>query len=73
MQLCTVPRMQLKTSMLKTAGAAVVITVLLLVELDTGQPARTATTQTLSVPEAISGGYRQEEAAICQAMRQMGG
>lgn len=41
-----------------------VITVLLLVELDTGQLERTANSQTLAVPEAISGGSRQEEAVF---------
>lgn len=47
-----------------------VITALLLAELDTGQVERTATTQTLSVPQAISGGARQQEAVICQGGRQ---
>lgn len=50
-----------------------VITPLLLVEFDTGQPGRTATTPTLSVPKAISVGYRQEEAVICHVGRQENG
>lgn len=49
------------------------ITVLVLVELDTGQVEKTASTQTLSVPEAISGRSRQEKAVISQHSALMGG
>lgn len=65
--------MQLKPSIIKPAGAAVVITALLLAELDTEQVERTATTQTPSVPQAISGGSKQQEATICQGARQESG
>lgn len=51
----------------------VVITVLLLVELDKGQLERTTNTQTLSVPDAISGESRQEKALISQHSREVGG
>ena len=49
-----------------------VIIVLLLVELDTGQRERKATSQTVSFPEAISGGYRKEGADTCQGIRHPG-
>lgn len=43
----------------------------LLEKLNSGlKGAKTATAQTLSVPKAISGGYQQEEAVICQHKRQ---
>lgn len=45
--------MQLKSIIIETAGAPAVITVLLLVELETGQLERTPTSQTVSVPAAI--------------------
>lgn len=54
----------------KTASVLLVITALLLEKLNTGLQAKTATAQKLSVPKAISGGYRQEEAVICQHTRQ---
>lgn len=51
--------MQLNVSVMKTAGASVVITVLLLAELHSGQLESAATTHTRAVPEAISRQCRQ--------------